>query len=299
MLRQIDAVFSEEATAKAEWTSRDASKDVRWGTLNPCDWLRICQSFLLPSHSKVFCEEFGREMMSLEDAKHKWMVHSGAEPSAFGGKCSNCARSSLDFNGFCKSCNFFVFPSGCAMFKECSSTSRPPRRCCYCSHSLNSNNTCGTCGRYQTSITQVMGYKVSTNKHDSLELICPGEGCSQKLNANGACADCSVLYFWKGRAGARSSFCMFCNKQLSSGRCSSYSCVGYKFTWKELPFDSFLDCLRCEADGNDSSIKPKYPEMYRSMVHLEVPSKLSDPNHFGHVAWKYCTFVESLDLEEE
>jgi hypothetical protein len=300
-LRQIDAVFSEEAKANSEWTSRDSSEAAPWGALNPCDWLRITQSFLLLSHSKVFCEEFGRAMISLEVVKHKWMVHSGTEPSAFGGRCSNCERSSLDFNGVCKSCNFFVFSSGCAMLKECTSTSHPRRRCSCCSNYLNSKHYCDNCERYQMSITQVMGYVASTYKHDSIEIPCPGEGCSKKLSANGSCSACKAMYFWKGRAASRSSVCIFCYKQLKvgSGRCSSHSCVGYKFTWKELPFDSFLDCLRCESDGNDGSLKPKYPEIYRSVVHLDVPAKLSDPTHFGHVAWAYCRFVEGLDSGAE
>jgi hypothetical protein len=37
---------------------------------------------------------------------------------------------------------------------------------------------------------------------------------------------------------------------------------------------------------------PKYPQTYACVVRLEAPQSPSDPNHFGHVAWTYCTMFE-------
>jgi hypothetical protein len=35
--------------------------------------------------------------------------------------------------------------------------------------------------------------------------------------------------------------------------------------------------------------------VYKSVVHVDVPESLSSPKHFGHLAWKFCEFIASLD----
>jgi hypothetical protein len=32
-----------------------------------------------------------------------------------------------------------------------------------------------------------------------------------------------------------------------------------------------------------------------SIVHVDVPESLSNPKHFGHLAWKVCEFTASLE----
>jgi hypothetical protein len=39
---------------------------------------------------------------------------------------------------------------------------------------------------------------------------------------------------------------------------------------------------------------PKHPDRYRHLVHLDIPTSLEDPMHFGHVLYKMFTFVASL-----
>lgn len=38
---------------------------------------------------------------------------------------------------------------------------------------------------------------------------------------------------------------------------------------------------------------PKDETKYSLARQIEMPKKLSDPNHWGHVVWKYCEFMES------
>jgi hypothetical protein len=88
---------------------------------------------------------------------------------------------------------------------------------------------------------------------------------------------------------------MLCNGQLRDGKCSSTHCGAKNLKWKELPYKSLLEFVSREYDATDGAFKPKYPESYESVVRLGLPAHSSDPSHFGHVAWQYCRFVESLD----
>jgi hypothetical protein len=38
---------------------------------------------------------------------------------------------------------------------------------------------------------------------------------------------------------------------------------------------------------------PKYPDQYKVVVHVEMPRRLSDPTHWGHLAWQFCEFMDA------
>jgi GTP-binding protein EngB required for normal cell division len=42
------------------------------------------------------------------------------------------------------------------------------------------------------------------------------------------------------------------------------------------------------------TVFPKHPDRYRHIVHLDIPTSLEDPMHFGHVLYKTFTFIASL-----
>jgi hypothetical protein len=54
--------------------------------------------------------------------------------------------------------------------------------------------------------------------------------------------------------------------------------------------------LEHSLDGSydKGKFRPKYPETFECVVRFEVPEKLSNKSHWGHVPWKYCIIVRSF-----
>jgi GTPase SAR1 family protein len=286
VVRQIGLMLSKEEIATAEWATRGATAPVKWGSLHPIDWVRACQSVLLLSNSKTFCDQFGREIMLLDDAKHKWMEEARIVPSSFG-KCPRCEKPTLDFNRFCQPCKILVYPKASSIFENFLADAI----CQYCrGKAVTKSGYCNSCG-HSSLLSKGCVEDTGDVANYALALFCAKESCAKKLSPCRACEKCKVMYCLKG--SPRVQTCMICSNQLKDGKCKTSSCGGSKLVWKELPYSSLLETLRCEYDPTDGAIKPKYPETYRSVVHLNVPSSPSDPNHFGHVAWKYCQFVDS------
>jgi hypothetical protein len=168
--------------------------------------------------------------------------------------------------------------------------------CQYClTRKVGSTGYCSYCSRSTPVTASKVGFVESNVAENySLALFCPNEVCSKKLTKNRVCDACKVIYCLKDSPRIRT--CVICSTQLKDGKCSVSSCGGGKLMWKELPYSTLLETLRCEYDASDGMIKPKYPRTYWSAVRLVVPSSLSDPKHFGHVAWKYCQFIENIPL---
>jgi GTPase SAR1 family protein len=284
VVRQIGMVLSKESMANADWMLREAGEPVNWGTLHPIDWVHVCQSLLLMTHDKAFCESFGPEVVMLEVAKHKWIAAASDVPTKFG-DCPKCRTNPLDFNNFCTPCKSFVSPIDCATFRVL----------------LDGLSSCGNCRQRRVARTNArcsycgslsFAFDVSDSaKIPGLAVICH-DGCSKKLNPNRFCDTCKTIYCF--RESTRSRQCMLCSGQLRDGKCSSTHCGAKNLKWKELPYKSLLEVVSREYDATDGTIKPKYSESFQSVVRLGLPAHPSDPTHFGHVAWKYCHFVESL-----
>jgi small GTP-binding protein len=61
--------------------------------------------------------------------------------------------------------------------------------------------------------------------------------------------------------------------------------------------DNRLRMMLCEwtkgTYTGDYKFEPKYPDKYQIVAHVEMPEMLSDPNHWGHLAWQLCEFIDS------
>jgi hypothetical protein len=289
VVRQIGTVLSKESTANAaDWVLCQASELVDWGALHPIDWVHACQSLLLMTHDKVFCESFGQEVVMLEVAKHKWIAAASHVPTKFG-DCPKCATGPLDFNHYCTKCKLFASPIDCATFR----VQFDGASSCYCCNHWGADRNrsyCNECGR-----TRVF-FDISDNtKIPGLALFCH-DGCSKQLNPNRFCDTCKTIYCLGD--SVRSRQCILCSGQLREGQCKDAHCGAKNLTWKELPYKSLHEVVRREYDAEGGTIKPKYPRSYESVVRLDLPAHPSDPSHFGHVVWQYCQFVESLDSND-
>jgi hypothetical protein len=269
--KQIGVVLSKESVASGDaWATRSPTDDVNWGTLHPIDWVNVVQSQLLLSYDKVFCESFGPEKMLLETAAVKWMVESRPNPSF--GKCPKCPNASLDFNNFCFSCKTFfssdekratkTYIEGC--FASLSNI------CSGCNTKKSSANAyCSRCG--YTSATSLSGQRVSYKTANCVGpplLLCCPEGCKDGLDENRFCQSCKSFYCLKGSQSSMS--CFVCRGTLVDGRCSG-SCSYKEVAWKELRYRSLNDILMArDFDESDCVMKPRFPQAYASLVHLEA-----------------------------
>lgn len=47
-------------------------------------------------------------------------------------------------------------------------------------------------------------------------------------------------------------------------------------------------------DNDTGDFTPLHPDEYKKVAHVKMPRRLSDPNHWGHLAWKFCEFMDAL-----
>jgi hypothetical protein len=52
---------------------------------------------------------------------------------------------------------------------------------------------------------------------------------------------------------------------------------------------TYLEEVICD----DGTVVPKHPDKYDLIAQVKMPRRLSDPNHWGHLAWQFCNFVDS------
>lgn len=57
----------------------------------------------------------------------------------------------------------------------------------------------------------------------------------------------------------------------------------------------FCDYTQGTYDALTGEFVAKYPEKYEMVAQIEMPNSLSDPTHWGHLAWLFCEFMDSLD----
>jgi hypothetical protein len=46
---------------------------------------------------------------------------------------------------------------------------------------------------------------------------------------------------------------------------------------------------------DDGTFVPDYPDKFQFVAQVKMPSCLSDPDHWGHLIWMFCEFMDSLD----
>jgi hypothetical protein len=42
-----------------------------------------------------------------------------------------------------------------------------------------------------------------------------------------------------------------------------------------------------------------HDEIHTDYLQLKIPASLCDPNHFGHLAWKYCEFMADAQKKQD
>jgi hypothetical protein len=53
--------------------------------------------------------------------------------------------------------------------------------------------------------------------------------------------------------------------------------------------------LELQFNPFSKMIMPAKPHIHDKYVHIIVPESLSDPSHFGHIVWKFCKFMKSIE----
>jgi GTP-binding protein EngB required for normal cell division len=56
------------------------------------------------------------------------------------------------------------------------------------------------------------------------------------------------------------------------------------------------DELDMSFDVSTRALVPIHQEKYNKFVAIEIPASLSDTNHFGHIVWKFCQFMKSIEF---
>ena len=114
---------------------------------------------------------------------------------------------------------------------------------------------------------------------------CPNCSNSTQCTSSGTkyCPSCGMY----GISPGKKTKCPCCarSKQISNLRCSSCST---RF-W-DVSQDNFFTIIKYQKGKFVVTDADKYK---RSMK-FTVPDSVADANHFGHLAWQFCNFIESL-----
>ncbi|CAJ1951472.1 unnamed protein product [Cylindrotheca closterium] len=274
VLRQIGSLceLASNGPSQQVFGYPDSSRPASFAAFTWLDWKLVLRSILLLRYDRHFCLEFGREMVLME-----CLLESEPEVRAEKNdeQCTRC-KSKLTFNRICTSCRTPVFAkledSPRCFIKNCSGTTR-----------LHDNNglvhccsNCGSCTQYNTSV----------NLKREKKHMCPS--CvGQELDYNRRCGNCHVFYHPHSEH-ATFSVCPIDGRALdaSTGNCSQCGCI-----WEQFP-NSQEGIVKLRYDGNGVVL-------FGSQHAVNVPSALSDPNHFGHLAWQYCEFMATGGVERE
>lgn len=253
-----------EAWSKSEPVYR--RRTVSFDDLYHMDWKTIISSILLLRYERQFCMDFGREIV--------WMEHlvniqpkspeQTKTPEQSIIACPYCS-SQLTFNRFCRRCCCPVISERICLQQGCSGRMDPY---------VENQYRCNMC----FSLHIFGGSDPNAAKH-----YCPD--CDDEvLNFNRQCGNCRVFFYPQSE---NDPVCPFHKTKPDSrtGKCGSCNLVMRKFPNR-------LDVRACpklkySPDGlvlEDERLQ---------QAQLVIPASLSDPNHFGHLAWRYCECKKS------
>ena len=118
---------------------------------------------------------------------------------------------------------------------------------------------------------------------------CPG--CFKNLDNSRYCGGCRRRFRFSNSADKHRCPCCRMNGRTynldPNGRCNSYC----RATYEEHP-GSENPVLQYKY--TNGKFVPIDAEKLKDFVRIEVPDSLSDPKHFGYLAWKFCEFTASL-----
>ncbi|CAJ1951470.1 unnamed protein product [Cylindrotheca closterium] len=251
------------------------SKSTSFAALSWLDWKLVLRSILLLRHyDRQFCLDFGREMVLIE-----CLLESEPECGAIvsGEECLSC-HSLLNFNRICPSCRIPAIVKGNGKPKcflpNCNGETHP-----ICKGLV-----------YQCRCGRRTLYNLFVKPEQEKKHMCPS--ClGQVLDYNRRCRNCHVLFYPQsdGRPGTSATIVcpLGCSHiDRSTGKCNSCGIVCKPFP--SLPQGGVE--LRYGGNG---------VELTGRQHSIDIPSSLSDPNHFGHLAWQYCEFKATGGVERE
>ena len=126
---------------------------------------------------------------------------------------------------------------------------------------------------------------------------CPkcGQTAEESQSKARLCARCQLIFY----KGCCPFTCPSCSSAIKNGKCSqagnksdswclsSYEPVQRSTTLKEW--------TSLKTDEHTKRLVPAQLVMYRKLVPFNIPSSPSDPTHFGHIIYKWCELMESID----
>ena len=245
---------------------------VAWNELMPVDWYKIFSSFCLVSYDKCFCQTFSNEKMLLDLLTSQYVDYLKKQMDE---KCPQC-NSIVDFNRFCSNCSHLVtkgneevvYKTSDSFYDNYQITFCPRRPHCLGDTAANrSSFRCRSC-----SITFYPLRNNVMNCNSTWTCL----KCPKQLDFNRYCVDCKVYYvptntLVKGK----------CPRSKSHELDQFRLCTTCKLNFQELPPNEVL------TDSYDL-------KSFNAAGQIHVPDSLSDPKHFGHVAWKYCNLMTML-----
>ncbi|KAL3938465.1 MAG: hypothetical protein SGBAC_006621, partial [Bacillariaceae sp.] len=274
VLRQIGALCDLASNGPAQqcfgYESSKSSKSTPFADYSWLDWKLALRSILLLRYDRQFCLDFGREMVLME-------CLLGSEPTPnvatkTNELCPSC-KSALTFNRVCTQCGVPAHASKGFQIIKCFRKN--------CNGKTNYETRSNVAMHRCTQCSQCQYIQVLVNIEREVKHMCPS--CvGQELDYNRRCGKCDVLFFPQSEYGAK-SVCPWDGQSLdqSTGKCRSCANV-----WKEVPDFPHTGSVKLRYDGNGISFSDT-----QGKHAIDIPSSLSDPNHFGHLAWQYCEFM--------
>jgi GTPase Era involved in 16S rRNA processing len=125
----------------------------------------------------------------------------------------------------------------------------------------------------------------STQTMPTIDMMSNCRHCARSLQQRSksckSCESCRYIFFFS----LVDNDCPNCEENIHYGDCQ----CGY------YSFELYSDQINLEFDSSTKRLTAVEMDLYKKFVHVEIPELLSDPSHFGHIIWKYCEFMETID----
>jgi GTPase SAR1 family protein len=284
LVRRQIAVVLEKESENLHWVwSPFRHVNLSWDYLSPGDWDTIFCSIQLLSYDKNFCQEFGRELAAIDHLKAQRRLVCKSPKVTFDYDkigCPSCTTE-LDFHRHCTRCQWFVRPgpkqkslcplctSHCNLSKDGVCYAGCHRRF-FWSPSLSEDPHLVDCPLSSLGSNYLGRKKLDREK---LDYNCSKNLGRKKLDYNRHCSDCERFFGLK--SCARSCLCEKVNHwSIDGDDIEAPSKKEIKMRYK-----------------NGAIVAVGHGQIHFDYLQLKIPASLCDPNHFGHLAWKYCEFM--------
>jgi len=262
-------------TDRTRQTEAGEGPVVAWNELRPVDWYKILSSLTLVSYDKNFCQTFSNEKMFLDLLTSQYVDCLKKQRE----ECPQC-NGIVDFNRFCSKCSHLLTNGN---IQEVESYDRYSGHhssiigCLRRPHCKGSADDQGS--SYQCTSCFIKFYPLRNNV-TTCHSVWTCMNCPKTLDFNRYCVDCKV-YFVPANA-------------LVKGTCPRS---------KSHKLEQFRHCATCKLDFEELPPNEVLTELYdfdffKVDGHIQVPDSLSDPKHFGHVAWKWSRCLKILSVDD-